>query len=329
MSRANRAATLERPSNDADGLKREQLVGFQRARIVSAMLEVVLEVGASSVTVTDVVSRSGVSRRTFYEVFSDREECFLAALEEAIERIAAVVVPAYAGEGSSRGASWRERVRAALGELLGLLDEDPSLGQIVVVESLVAGPRALERRGEVFASLVAAVEQGRLAPGASEPPPLTAEGLVGGVAAILHTRLQRPSEPLTALTSPLTAMIVLPYLGKAAAAKELDRPAPALRPPRSGASPLRDLGIRMTYRTLRVLDAVATNPGASNRTLGDAAGIGDQGQISKLLRRLERLQLIENTIPVQGKGAPNAWRLTERGTAAQQAVHALKAGPER
>ncbi len=95
-------------SPSVDGLEREhpagheQVVDFQRARIVSAMLEVVLEVGVGSVTVADLVARSGVSRRTFYEVFSDREDCFLAALDGAIERIAAVVVPAYEGEGRTR-----------------------------------------------------------------------------------------------------------------------------------------------------------------------------------------------------------------------------------
>ncbi len=213
-------------------------------------------------------------------------------------------------------------MRAALGELLGLLDEDPSLGRFVIVESLVAGPRALERRGEVLAGLVAAVDQGRLEAGASEPPPLTAEGVVGGVASILYTRLHERAGALTELTSQLTAMIVLPYLGKAAAARELECPAPAPRAPRPDGSPLRDLGMRLTYRTLRVLDAVATNPGASNRVLGEAAGIGDQGQISKLLWRLQRLWLIENAVAEQGRGAPNEWRLTEKGTAVQHAVHA-------
>ena len=64
---------------------------------------------------------------------------------------------------------------------------------------------------------------------------------------------------------------------------------------RSGVDPLRGLGMRLTYRTMRVLLAIGVHPGASNREVGDASGIRDQGQISKLLTRLEDLGLIQNT----------------------------------
>jgi DNA-binding MarR family transcriptional regulator len=108
-------------------------------------------------------------------------------------------------------------------------------------------------------------------------------------------------------------MIVLPYLGTAAARRELERPAakPALR----ARAPISLLppGMRLTYRTVRVLGAVATNPGASNRAIGDEAGVDDQGQISKLLGRLEKLELIENSSARLGRGEPNAWVLTQRG----------------
>ena len=77
---------------------------------------------------------------------------------------------------------------------------------------------------------------------------------------------------------------------------------------------LRDIPMRLTYRTARVLDGVAANPGASNRLVADHAGITDQGQISKLLSRLERLGLIANTGQGQAKGEPNAWALTPLGS---------------
>ena len=70
-------------------------------------------------------------------------------------------------------------------------------------------------------------------------------------------------------------------------------------------------GIQPTYRTLRVLAAIATHPGASNREVADFAGVLDEGQISKLLKRLESLGLIENTGEGQPKGKPNAWRRCE------------------
>jgi DNA-binding MarR family transcriptional regulator len=71
--------------------------------------------------------------------------------------------------------------------------------------------------------------------------------------------------------------------------------------------------MRLTYRTVRVLMAVAANPGSSNRAVGDEAGIADQGQISKLLSRLKRLGLVENSRDGQANGLANVWTLTERG----------------
>jgi AcrR family transcriptional regulator len=176
MARVKRATAGERSDGRAawDGAAEHpggqgHVEGFQRARILGAMVEVALERGASEVTVAHVVSRAGVSRRTFYEIFSDREDCLLAALDDALERVAAVVVGAYEGEGSARGVrGWRERIRTALIELLGLFDEDPGLGRLVVVESLAAGPRALERRNIVLGRLIAAVDEGRTLTGSAK-----------------------------------------------------------------------------------------------------------------------------------------------------------------
>jgi AcrR family transcriptional regulator/DNA-binding MarR family transcriptional regulator len=350
-SRANGSSALgagEGLAPGPNGLERAQVLEIQRARILGAMTEVVLERGVPGVNVEHVVSRAGVSRRTFYEIFPDREECFLAALQDGLARIAAVVVLAYEGADpahSARGArqvrAWQERIRAALTALLYLLDEDPGLGRLVVVESLAAGPRALERRNRVLARLIAAVDEGRAGSG---PAPLTAEGVVGAVSSILYARLAAGVAPVTGdartgkeqrepaptaggslveLTGPLMGMIMLPYLGRAAAARELARPVPPVRASvqRSGVGyPFHELGMRLTYRTLRVLDAVACNPDASNRLIGELAGIADQGQISKLLARLARLGLIDNAPGASAKGLSNKWRLTEKGQGIQRAI---------
>jgi AcrR family transcriptional regulator len=319
--------------------KREQVDEIQRTRVLGALSEVVAERGAGGATVAHIVACAGVSRRTFYELFADREECFLAAFDQAVERAAARVVPVFVG-----GGRWRERMRGALVALLGFFDEEPDLGALCVVHALGAGPRALERRGEVVRVLVAAVEEGRGEARRGEVAPLTGEGVVGAVLAVLHTRLSergtglaRDSEPvsggaparngvpLTSLAGPLMGMVVLPYLGSAAAARELARPAPKLTAPRPGGreDPLKDLDMRLTYRTVRVLLAIAATPGASNRQVGDAAGIADQGQTSKLLQRLLHLGLILNAGDSDaGRGGPNAWRLTLRGEQLQRTVHA-------
>jgi hypothetical protein len=129
---------------------------------------------------------------------------------------------------------------------------------------------------------------------------------VGGVLSVLHSRLLGDGEgSLLKLTGPLMSMIVLPYLGAAAAQRESARPipAPVERSVGTASDPLRDLRLRLTYRTIRVLMSVAAHPGSSNRDIGLHAGIADQGQISKLLSRLHRLGLIHNTGigPTQGR----------------------------
>jgi DNA-binding MarR family transcriptional regulator len=118
------------------------------------------------------------------------------------------------------------------------------------------------------------------------------------------------------------SMIVMPYLGPAASRRELARPTPPAPPRRvaGGPDPLRELGMRLTYRTVRVLLAVAAAPGGSNRQVADESGIGDQGQISKLLARLHRLGLIENTGTPTKRGAPNSWTLTDKGQKIQTAL---------
>ena len=80
--------------------------------------------------------------------------------------------------------------------------------------------------------------------------------------------------------------------------------------------------MRLTYRTARVLEAIAERPGVSNRMVAEHAGVADQGQISKLLARLERLGLTVNTGAGHSKGEPNAWTLTQTGA---QVAHSIRA----
>ena len=135
-----------------------------------------------------------------------------------------------------------------------------------------------------------------------------------------------PHASLLELTGPLMSMIVLPYLGVAAARGELARPTPErhAKPRVGSADPPRDLDMRLTYRTVRVLMAVAELGGAgshpSNREVGATAGMTDQGQTSKLLSRLHRLGLIENTGVGPSKGAPTHG-FTPKGAEASEHSH--------
>lgn len=291
------------------------VAGIQRARLLGATVDAVFDRGAPNVTVSEIVARAGVSRRTFYELFRDRDDCMAAAFEDALARAAARVLPAY--ESHQR---WRDRIRRSLEALLAFLDEDPAVGRLLIVESLGGGRALVERRAQVIERIAEAVDAGGLeaSSGKAKRSPLTAEGVVGGVLAVLHARLcGMPRQSLSELASQLTSMVVLPYLGATAAQRELLRPPPAARPgPRSepgAADSLITMPMRLTYRTTRVLAAIAAEPGSSNREIARAAEIVDQGQASKLLRRLERLRLIANDVAQARPGAPNTWTLTAEG----------------
>lgn len=297
---------------------------MQRRRLLLAFVEVLAEQGLENVSVGRICKRAGVSRRTFYELFEDRDECLLAAFDQATERLADKVVPAYARTGK-----WNARVRAGLTVLMEYFDADPGVARMCVIETLRAGPEVVERRRRILAGLADAVDEGRAEVKYDGGPlPLTAEGLVGGVLAVVHARLlETGNRPLAELVNPLTAMIVQPYIGPAAARRELERPAPKTASVSTNRTqdPFKDLSIRFTYRTARVLATIAEESGASNRMIADSAGIGDEGQMSRLLRRLRDAGLIENLGEGHARGEPNAWWLTERG----EAIHSTLAGGEK
>jgi AcrR family transcriptional regulator/DNA-binding MarR family transcriptional regulator len=355
---------------DGDVLGRERVGEIQRARIIAAMVELVHECGVAPVTVAHVVGRSGVSRRTFYELFNDRDDCLLAAFEHAVERAAAAMRPAYeaaAVEDGSANGVWEEQIRAGLRALLEFFDEEPAIGGLCIVDALAADRPVLEGRARAVDVLVDAVHRGgaplrgaagrrskrtevpvglsadvvvvgvgsgdggggmAAVPGRSaRPARIVAEGAVGAVLAVIHARMiERSPKSLVGLLNQLMGMIVLPYRGPEAAERERKRSVvrPRRRPTAAG-DPLRELDMRLTYRTVRVLLALAelgregSNP--SSRQVADAAGVSDQGQISKLLWRLEHLGLIDTAVRHHGRGEPNAWSLTPKG---QEVTRALR-----
>ncbi len=339
-------------------LTRERVSELQRARILASITEVVRERGVRGVAVAQIVARSGVSRRTFYDLFDDREDCLAAAFEHAVKCAAETVLPAHGA-----ASDWPERIRAGLDAALGFLDAEPAMGALCVVDALAAEGTVLERRARVVAALVDAVhEGGRAEPSAAardaktkggrpagrsagrgdsrppssagqgsprRPPRIVAEGAVGAVLAVIHARMTATNpKPLSGLLGPLTSMIVLPYLGPDVAERELARRPPRRRaaPSQPSGDPLRALDMRLTYRTVRVLLAVSElggrGPGPSGRQIADVSGVADPGQMSKLLWRLANLGLIANQAPALGRGEPNAWSLTPKGQEIERAIRA-------
>ena len=296
--------------------RRDQLVEVQRSRILAGAVQAVSERGASNIAIAEIVQRAGVSRRTFYDLFADRDDCLAATFEDVLGVAEASVLAATQDQDG-----WLARLRAGVNAFMFFLDEQPQLGRFLVCDSLTGGRVLAEWRAGVVARLVAFVDEGRdQTAQAAQVPSMQANGSVGGVLAILQNLLAS-EEPVSfiELAPSLVAMIVTPYLGRTVARRELERPAPPTQisttPSTRSMSPvaLKDVGMRLTYRTMRVLLAIAEHPGASNRQIGELAEIGDQGQISKLLRRLQRADLVLNDGLAPGQGAPNVWRLTATG----------------
>jgi AcrR family transcriptional regulator/DNA-binding MarR family transcriptional regulator len=291
---------------------------MQRRRLLTATLELVYERGAQGVTVALVSDRAGVSRKTFYDIFADREGCLLAAFEEAAQRATQAVEQAVEGH-----RTWRDEIRSGLTGLLSFLEDEPVTGRVVIVEALSSGEQALEARRRLLAQTIVIVDRGRTEPDAvKDVPPLTAEGVVGAVFSVIHARMltrpqtgERDARPLTDLVGPLMVMILQPYLGSLTARKELERQVlvPERAKPKLPADPFKDLPIRLTYRTAQVLSSIATTPGASSKQIATASGVADEGQMSRLLTRLERVELIRNAGMGPTKGEANAWSLTEKG----------------
>lgn len=327
IAETDRGGVVQRLRPGPRKMPRVQVAEIQRGRLLGATVDVVEEVGYARLTVAQVIARAKVSRKTFYDLFEDREDCFLAMFDETVERMGAIAAEAYAEQ-----TNWRDSVRAGLLAMLGFMDEQPALARICVVEALGAGPRVLESRAKVIERLkrvVAAGEpsaQRRLRPRRGQPADITVEGVVGAAFTVIHSRLlERNHAPLVNLLGPLMSLIVLPYRGTRAAGEELSRPGPKgrRRKVQERTDPLGGLDMRLTYRTMRVLSFIGDHPGASNREVAEGAGIADQGQMSKLLARLERLHLLHNTGAGQRHGACNEWHLTDRGKSVERAARPL------
>ena len=312
--RERRATRLASP-RDAP---RAQVDEIQHSRLLAGAVAVIDELGFEQSTVTRIAARARVSRRTFYELFDNREACLVALLDEVVERVARDLAAA-----GLEDLEWRERVRGGLWVILSFLEREPLLARIWVVHALHGGAQTLERRERVLARLAAILDEGRReGPRGGECTLVTAEGLVGGALGVVYARLRSGDPgPLTGLLDELMGMIALQYLGPRAARREQRRPAPAPRPVPEGErvsvraekDPLDEVDMRLTYRTARVLECISERLGASNREVAESAGITDPGQISKLLRRLERLGLTVNAGGGHLSGEPNEWKLTPLG----------------
>jgi AcrR family transcriptional regulator len=198
------------------GLPREFVLENQRERIVTALVDTVALRGYKATTVADVTEAAGVSRRTFYEHFAGKEDCFATAYE---------MIAAHISDSMSAAAEvfeeWPMKVRAALATMLRFLSGEPEVAKVYALESVAAGGEISARHRDSLKGLAQVFREGRL--GRDDEPPLpevTEETLVGGVVSLIVREIVAGrTEQLGDLLPDLVELTLTPYLGAGEASR--------------------------------------------------------------------------------------------------------------
>ena len=199
----------------------------QRSRIHQAMIEVVSERGYPDTRVVDVIGVAGVSRKTFYELFDSKEDCFLAAYDVLLDNLLGEATEAFE---SKPGAPWADRVGGALEALLAHLSKHPAEARFAIVEVLAAGPKALTRRDAALRQFTGFLESGR-SETPFELPGITSVAVAGGVNELLYSEiLHGAASRLPSRLPDLMFWITLPYLGAEGAAAQRERVRLSIQP---------------------------------------------------------------------------------------------------
>jgi AcrR family transcriptional regulator len=200
------------------GLPREFVTHNQRERLIAGIAEAVAENGYSGTTIAHITRAAAVSRRTFYEHFSSKDECFVAAYDTVMTELRERVTAAF-----EENDEWPEAIKAGIDAMLQFLAAEPNLARLCMVEALVAGPAVVERYDSAIQSFVPYFQEGR----EGRPPevlsrlsPTTEEALVGGMVSLISRRIiAGKAEDLEELLPDLVEFTLTPYLGSAEAAK--------------------------------------------------------------------------------------------------------------
>jgi len=202
------------------GLERAFVVSNQRERILDAMASEVAEKGYGEVMVSDVHARAGVSSKTFYELFSDKADCFLAAYDAAIELLMGRVRAAFEQVPEPTPAQGR----AVLSAILEAFAAEPDFARMCMVEVNAAGPEAMKRYVGVVERFGGFVDQIERYPETQrhqgpKPDPVMRKALVGGIAWVIHERIVAgETDQLPELLPQLAYFLFAPFIGDQQAA---------------------------------------------------------------------------------------------------------------
>jgi AcrR family transcriptional regulator len=209
------------------GLAPEAVAESQRERLLAGMAAAVGERGYAETSIADVISRAGVSRKTFYQQFDGKDECFAVAYGGEMERLLELTLSAFETEGPP----WARRLRGALTALCAALAGNPAVARLCFVEGLDAGPVTGERRREALRGLLPLFEAAPVdSIGDSALGESLRLGRIGDLAEMLRQEIGAGAgASLPRLVPELTYLMALPFLGPERAARELDGPPPGLR----------------------------------------------------------------------------------------------------
>jgi AcrR family transcriptional regulator len=202
-------------------LSRSYVASSQRERLREAMVRLAAEKGYAATTVTEVVELAGVSSATFYELFEDKEACFLEAFGAVNDVVVAHVAGAYR---AAEDEPWPQRIAAALRAMVELLAAEADIARLTMVEGTAAGDGARRLYGKALSSFEPYLEEGREYAGKDDLPPDTARFAIGAGASMIFDEIRagRGAE-LERILPDLVFAVLMPYLGPEEAKAEMRR----------------------------------------------------------------------------------------------------------
>lgn len=206
-----RVIEQERLPSGRKDLPEPVLAHSQRERLLNSMAAVCATKGYGAATIADIVDSAGVSRATFYELFSDKEDCFNAAMELALADAMGRVVEAY-----SPDKPWATMVRDAAAAFLDLLARRPDVARMALIEAPASGERGMQLYASGKRVLQALLDRGREDPLEEEAIPSSAGrgALAAAESLIVGQILAGNAERLRELLPDIVYIVTIPYLGQ-------------------------------------------------------------------------------------------------------------------
>jgi AcrR family transcriptional regulator len=295
----------------------------QRDRLIAAMGELVAELGQTTIGVHHVCQRAGISRRTFYDLYEDRDGCLVETLEAAYGQLLAHVAVAVA----DAGGEWEDRTVAATQALLGALEADRVLAHLCLLPAAGGGRDALRLRRMAIVRIAALLTD---APAPALPCEPVLAGALGGVWDLaLRSLADEPDASIEQLAGTAIYVMLAPFVGRRQAASRAagrgSTVAYVTRWRPTVAGDFDDRGLLVTELTADTLRYLARKPGAANIEISRALDVRHESQMSRHLVRLERAGMVVR----RKEGRTNAWCLTAQGEEAARSLRDLRSDAPR